>query len=159
MPETPIHDMQLWGEERGQALAEMNRLVADWGLSLPDTEPLVLQFGLNDFRNTGLIEYWVFNDESVGYCGKFLFVFDGQSCPCHHHDVKHETFFVVTGKVSMTVDGEQRVMEPGDTLVMPPGADHTFAGIGPALLLEVSLPSTRGDNLFADKLIGKHGVI
>ena len=43
---------------------------------------------------------------------------------------------------------------------MAPGMNHTFRAVGgPALVLEVSLPSLQGDNIFADKRIGEQGVI
>ena len=159
MTDTWVPDMQVWGEERDAALAEMKRRLDAWGLVMPEVEPLVTQFGLNRFRDVGLIEYWVANEEEAGYCGKFLFVFDGQACPLHRHAVKHETFFVVKGEVKMTVDGGERRLRAGDTLVMPAGQGHTFTGVGPALLLEVSMPSRLEDNFFADKRIGRDGVI
>jgi len=154
-----VPEMQVWGEERDRAISEFSKQVATWGLSMPKVEPLVTQFGLNEFRKTGLIEYWVANEERAGYCGKFLFVFDTQTCPAHHHARKHETFFVVKGKVRMLADGKERVMSEGDTLVMAAGTAHSFTGIGNALLLEVSMPSTLNDNFFKDKRIGKDGVI
>ena len=42
---------------------------------------------------------------------------------------------------------------------MPPGQRHSFTGIGPALILEVSMPSIRHDNFFADQGIGDEGII
>jgi len=84
---------------------------------------------------------------------------DHQTCPYHRHDRKHETFFVMKGRVRMVVDGEEKILDEGDILVMPPGQRHSFTGIGPALLLEVSMPSIRQDNFFADAGIGEGGVI
>ncbi len=59
----------------------------------------------------------------------------------------------------MRVGEEERVMRQGDLLVMPPGTGHSFTGIGPALILEVSMPSVPGDSFFEDKRIGHDGVI
>jgi mannose-6-phosphate isomerase-like protein (cupin superfamily) len=159
MGDTWIPDMQVWGEEREEALADFQAQIDAWALKMPDVEPLVTQFGLHDFRNTGLIEYWIVNDAEAGYCGKFLFVFDGQTCPAHRHERKHETFFVVRGKVVMVLNDEERAMVEGDTLVMPPGTRHSFTGDGDALLLEVSMPSTLDDNFFDDRRIGRDGTI
>ena len=159
MSETWIPDMQVWGDDREKALAECERQIAEWGLTMPEVEPLATDFGLKDFRTTGLIEYWVVNAEDAGYCGKFLFVFDGQTCPEHSHDVKHETFFVVKGRVKMVLNGEAQTMKEGDRLVMNTATRHAFTGIGNALLLEVSMPSTLEDNFFTDKQIGREGVI
>jgi quercetin dioxygenase-like cupin family protein len=133
--------------------------MAGWGLTMPAGEPLVLDFGLGRFSEIGEIEFWVANEEEAGYCGKFLFVEDRQTCPYHRHDIKHETFFVMKGRVRMVIDGAERILSEGELLVMPPGQRHSFTGVGPALLLEVSMPSRRSDNFFADDAIGEHGVI
>ena len=150
---------QVLGERRSQALESCLNKIRDWGLIMPDVEPLALDFGLGRFEEIGEIEFWVANEEDVGYCGKFLFVADGQTCPYHRHGRKHETFFVMKGTVRMVVDGEMKMLHEGDILVMPPGQRHSFTGVGPALLLEVSMPSMRLDNFFADKAIGDDGVI
>jgi hypothetical protein len=42
---------------------------------------------------------------------------------------------------------------------MAPGQHHSFTGVGPALLLEVSMSSRRNDNFFENKAIGDEGVI
>ena len=151
---------QLNGEARQRALERCQEVITGWGLAMPQVfDPLVLDFGLGSFSEVGEIEYWVSNEEQIGYCGKFLFVDDGQTCPYHQHERKHETFFILKGRVRMVVDDEVRVMQEGDVLVMPPGQKHAFTGVGPALILEVSMPSTRGDNYFADPGIGEKGII
>ena len=82
---------------------------------MPAVEPLALDFGLGRFSEIGEIEFWVANEEAAGYCGKFLFVDDHQTCPYHRHDLKHETFFVMKGAVRMVIDGEEKVLREGDT--------------------------------------------
>ena len=72
--------------------------------------------------------------------------------------MKHETFFVVKGSLRMKVGDEERILGEGDLLPMPPGVGHSFTGMGPALVLEVSMPSILQDNFFADKRIGQDGV-
>ena len=150
---------QLYGPERKKALAKMRACIAAWGLKMPKVEPQVLDFGLGEFHKTGLIEYWVANETKEGYCGKFLFVFDGQTCPYHHHDLKHETFFILKGAVTMNIDGKKIVRKEGDCLAMAQGSDHLFTGKGDALLLEVSKPCSPNDNIFANKSIGDNGVV
>lgn len=150
---------QVTGEQRQHALDYCLATIKSWGLTMPVVEPLVLDFGLGKFAEIGEIEFWVANEEAIGYCGKFLFVANGQTCPYHKHTKKHETFFVLKGQVRMVIDGEEKLLQEGDLLVMPPGQSHSFSGVGPALLLEVSMPSIRQDNFFADKAIGENGVI
>ena len=160
MPDEQPFPYQLTGEARHKALQRCQEVITAWGLAMPRVfNPLVLDFGLGRFSEVGEVEFWVSNEEQIGYCGKFLFVDDGQTCPSHRHERKHETFFILKGQVRMVIDEEERVMQPGDVLVMAPGKKHAFTGIGPALILEVSMPSTRGDNFFADLGIGEQGII
>ena len=150
---------ELQGPERSKAIEAVRRQIAEWGLAMPPVEPIPLHFGLGRFRETGGTEFWIANETELGYCGKFLFVFDGQTCPYHHHRIKHETFFIVKGRVRMVVDGEERAMREGNLLAMPPGKAHSFTGLGAALILEVSMPSILQDNFFEDHSIGEDGVI
>ena len=155
-----VLDFELQGAARDEALAKADAILKGWGLIMPPGEPLTPHFGLGDFYRIGEIEYWIVNDRVNEYCGKFLFMFDGQRCPSHHHNMKDETFYMVRGTVSMTAGDETFVMHPGDVFKMRPGVEHTFAAVdGPALVLEVSLPSIEHDNVFADSRIGNRGII
>jgi len=146
-------NLGLTGPAADEALARFRRQTAAWGLVMPAVPPLVLDFGLGDFDRVGLIEYWIANEVEAGYCGKFLFVFAGQTCPLHQHREKMETFYVVRGEVTMTCADETRRMRAGDVLAVPPGRRHTFTGVGPALLLELSTPCVVADNRFDDQRI------
>ena len=146
-------DQGLRGKTRDQAIEEFDRMISQWDMTMPPAEKLVTDFGLGEFRRTGLIECWIANEMEAGYCGKFLFVFDGQTCPMHSHRTKHETFYIVRGEVNMVFDGSSRRMQPGMILPVPPGKQHSFTGIGPALLLEVSKTCVVDDNYFADTRI------
>lgn len=151
---------ELHGEARSAATAAAERVIAGWGLTMPPGDPLVLHFGLDEFEKVGEIEYWIVNDTDNRYCGKFLFLFEAQRCPCHFHKLKDETFYIVRGTVAMEVNGENLKLEPGSVYKMGPGMRHTFAASGgPALVLEVSLPSVQGDNVFDDKRIGEGGIL
>lgn len=158
---TQLHypDVELDGPAREHVLRRCEAQLAEWDVVVPKDFILVLNFGLNEFDRTGLTEYWVANETKAGYCGKFLFLLDRQWCPEHYHKLKHETFYVVKGQVRMVAEGEETLLDPGSTFVMPPGVRHTFQGIGPTLILEVSQPSIRGDNIFTDSRIGRDGVL
>ena len=151
--------IEVLGAAREQTLAEIRKQIACWGLVLPAVAPLPLHFGLNKFAETGETEFWIANETGHGYCGKFLFVFDGQSCPYHRHRVKHETFFVLKGIIKVKAGEDERLMREGDSLTVPPGLGHSFTGVGPALVLELSMPSVPGDSYFDEPRIGVNGVI
>lgn len=153
-------DVEVTGPARQQALERIFRQMREWGLTMPAGEPLVLDFGLGRFEQIGETEFWIANEVEIGYCGKFLFLFDGQTCPHHRHQMKHETFFIVKGAVRMRVEEGERLLREGEVLAMPPGTGHSFtAAAGPALVLEVSQPSVRGDNFFDDPQTGEGGVL
>jgi mannose-6-phosphate isomerase-like protein (cupin superfamily) len=138
------------GPVADEALARHRRQMELWGIVMPPATPLVLDFGLGMFDTIGEIEHWIANDAEHGYCGKFLFVDDGQTCPMHYHRQKHETFYIVRGRVRMVCNGREREMRPGDVLVVEQNSPHAFTGIGPALLLEVSTAGLVDDNYFED---------
>ncbi len=138
------------GPAADAALARCKEVLDHWQVAMPAVMPLVLDFGLDRFHEVGLIEFWIANEMEAGYCGKYLFVFAGQTCPRHQHQAKHETFFMVKGEIEMDFDGTKRHLSAGDVLPVPPGRLHRFTGIGPALLLELSSPCEIDDNYFAD---------
>ena len=159
MTELRYPDVELDGRLRDEALRQCREQLKAWDIAVPDEFVLVLNFGLDEFEQIGLTEFWIANETDAGYCGKYLFLFDQQWCPEHTHRAKHETFFIVRGQVRMIADGVETIMNPGDRFVMPQGVRHKFQGIGPSLVLEVSQPSVRGDNFFTDKRIGQDGVL
>lgn len=151
---------ELQGAEREAAIREAETIIAEWGLTMPAVEPLPLHFGLGEFGRIGETEWWIVNDTENRYCGKFLFLFEGQRCPEHYHRMKDETFFVVRGSLRMDAGGTAGILRQGDVFRVRPGTPHSFMAVeGPALVLEVSLPSVSGDNVFSDKRIGNDGVI
>ena len=151
------NDAQIWGEEREAALKRFTEILRTWQLSMPDVVPQLLDFSLGDFYKYGLIEYWVANEEKEGYCGKFLFLFKGQTCPYHYHAKKHETFFVVKGTITMNIEGVESEHPQGSLVALDQNKSHSFTGLTDALILEVSKPCTPGDNFFKDKNVGGDG--
>ena len=150
---------ELSGKEKEEALKKCYAVLEGWKIKMPNVEPIVLDFGLSVFRRTGLIEFWIANEEKEGYCGKFLFLFDEQTCPAHHHDFKHETFFIVKGKVLMKTVEKEFLMKEGDAFAMNQGVVHSFTGEGNSLVLEASKPCISGDSIFKNKRIGENGKI
>jgi D-lyxose ketol-isomerase len=145
-----IDSLQVSPPERKLALANCFEHIKRWRIALPSAEPLVMDFGLGDFEKIGLIEFWIANEAQAGYCGKYMFVGDGQTCPRHAHRVKHETFFIVRGEMEITLDDQRFRLQEGQSLAIEPGRVHSFSGVGPALMLELSMPCDPGDNFFEE---------
>jgi len=136
------------GDRRERVLSSFQKQLEKWGVVMPDVLPLVLDFGLDRFDAVGLVEAWICNEVNAGYCGKYLFLFDGQTCPMHRHRIKSETFFITKGTVEVRLDGETRMLREGDTLFIEPWKPHSMTGRGPALILEISTPCLVDDNYF-----------
>jgi quercetin dioxygenase-like cupin family protein len=148
-----VDSLQIQEPARGNAIQKCLKQLQYWEITPPGAEPLVMDFGLGEFPRVGLIEFWISNEMQAGYCGKLMFVHDGQTCPRHSHRIKHETFFVMRGKMAVTLDDESFVLGEGQSLVIEPGRVHSFSGLGPALMLELSTPCDPCDNYFEDSRI------
>ena len=148
--------LELQGEEKEKALKKCHEIVGGWGLKLPNVTPSPLHFGLNDFYRIGETEFDINNNIEQGYCGKFIFIFEGQTRPMHHHKKKHETFFIVKGKVEMEIPGEKTfIMNQGDKKPISQGTKHRFTAKQNSLILESSKPDLVDDSIFDDERINK----
>jgi len=100
-------------------------------------------------------ELWIANTEK--YCGKLLHVMPTKKCSLHFHVLKHETFYIHSGKVLMTLihkDGlkEDIMMYPGDTLEVPRGLVHRFQAIDTEVdIYEFSTEHFDSDSYRVDK--------
>jgi N-acetylneuraminate synthase len=150
-----METLLLKGEEKHEAEARIQQTVASWGLCLPKVDPDILHFGYHDFRRFGLAEFNVNNNVEQGYCGKLMFLFAGQTCPTHHHRIKHETFFMVKGSVDMELNGEKLVLRQGHTLIINQGDRHRFTAREDSLILECSMPDLMEDSIFEDHAVNE----
>jgi mannose-6-phosphate isomerase-like protein (cupin superfamily) len=67
----------------------------------------------------------------------------GRRPPAHRHVNCSEAFFVLDGQLSFVLDGEDLAGGPGDFLLVPRGAAHTFGNASgePARLLVLHAPA------------------
>jgi quercetin dioxygenase-like cupin family protein len=148
-------DLELIGEKKQKALQLCKKSFKKWGLTLPDVPAVPFHFGLHDFYHIGEIEFDINNNINEGYCGKFIFILKGQTCPLHYHKIKHETFYLVKGKVEMEASGELTIMKQGDIKIMPQNTAHRFTGLENSLILECSKPDIMSDSIFEDQRISE----
>jgi mannose-6-phosphate isomerase-like protein (cupin superfamily) len=85
-------------------------------------------------------EQWIVNRE---YCGKRLLLRQGYRCSLHHHVVKDETFYVLSGEMLLEIgtDPENvavRTLRKGDVVHLPPGTWHRFTGVTDVEFIEFS---------------------
>ncbi|MCF7799558.1 cupin domain-containing protein [Candidatus Babeliales bacterium] len=85
-------------------------------------------------------EEWIVNNPK--YCGKKLVLKQGFRCSMHKHDIKDETFYILSGKVLMETEfngkNEKFVMLPGDIKHIEIGMWHRFTGLVDSDIIEFS---------------------
>lgn len=91
----------------------------------------------------------------------------GASLPPHVHAAQEERFYVISGTLGVMLDGEEKRLYPGDSIVLPPRIKHAWWNAGaypvhfrvevePAEKLELVLEACAG--LAMDGKLGKHGM-
>lgn len=101
-------------------------------------------------------EEWVINapadpEGRGGYCGKILRLTPGFRCSLHYHPVKHETFYVLKGRVLLELRAQPTTstylvqMRPGDSQVIRPGIPHRFSAEGGTGATIIEFSTTHDD--------------
>jgi len=83
-------------------------------------------------------EEWIINNDM--YCGKLLNLQRGMRCSVHYHLKKHETFYLLSGKILMEMGDNlmRSVLNIGDSQVIEPGQKHRFTGLEDSRIIEFS---------------------
>lgn len=74
-------------------------------------------------------ELWLANDEKENYCGKILHIKKGHSSSMHYHALKHETFYILKGKLSLELIDTESTQR--DTIIMNVGDTFTIERFKP----------------------------
>lgn len=48
----------------------------------------------------------------------------------HRHEIQEQTYYILAGEGLMELDGERTVVQPHDTIFIPPGIDHAIHNTG-----------------------------
>jgi mannose-6-phosphate isomerase-like protein (cupin superfamily) len=88
-------------------------------------------------------EIWIANGEH--YCGKILEIRKGKRCSLHYHKLKHESFYLRSGRLKVRVKEapdsdavEEFELGPGDCMDVPAGLVHQMEALEDAELYEFS---------------------
>jgi len=101
-------------------------------------------------------ELWIHNDSK--YCGKMLFFKEGKRCSLHYHKIKHETFYLQSGRMileyyppnplvdalaeegdsSLLGDYTETLLTPGDSFEVPVNTPHRLTALEDSELFEFS---------------------
>lgn len=82
--------------------------------------------------------------ETKDYLGKVLFMQAGHRGGLQYHERKDETFYLFSGKAIVRFDPGnglvERVMKPGQSYHVPPGAVHQVEAVTDCVFFETSTP-------------------
>jgi len=107
-------------------------------------------YGLRNFKEHGALIINVINRE---YCKKLIVVFPGQVHPFHFHKKKEETFQLLWGTLKVTLEGNEHILKPGQTLLVERGVNHSFTSRNGAIFEEISTTHFKNDSIYEDKKI------
>lgn len=106
-------------------------------------------------------EIWLANNEEKNYCGKILFIEKDRSTSMHYHEEKHETFYVLSGKLMVKLQNTNEkyqirttstICEQGQSMEMPRKQIHKLIAHGEDLtLIETSTFHKDKDSLRLDE--------
>jgi mannose-6-phosphate isomerase-like protein (cupin superfamily) len=65
----------------------------------------------------------------------------------HAHAGEDDSFYILEGELTFTVEGEEVVAGPGTFVLVPPGVPHTFANRGDAVARFINVHAPAGFDL------------
>ena len=107
-------------------------------------------YGMKHFRQFGAIIISIINRE---YCKKLLVILPGQRHPVHMHKVKEETFQLLYGDLTISMEGKERHLKPGDIQTILRGELHAFTSTRGAIFEEISTTHIKNDSYYEDPKI------
>ena len=107
-------------------------------------------YGVDSFYKFGTCMCTLVNKD---YCKKILYQFPGQTNPEHFHKIKEETFILLEGDLSVTVDGKLTEMTKGDILTIERNRKHSFISHQGAIFEEISTEHRSDDSFYTDEKI------
>jgi len=108
--------------------------------------------GIEKIGEVGAVIIDVVNRE---YCKKLIVQVPGQFHPEHYHKKKEETFQVLYGELIIHYNGEEKILKPGDQILVERGARHDFSTRTGVVVEEISTTHVRDDSYYPDDKVAK----
>lgn len=119
--------------------------------SIPKTpiDPITFTRGEEHPKGWGK-EIWIVNNDK--YCGKILEFDKGAEFSMHYHMLKHETFYILEGKIELRgydltdATPVSEFYSEGMVITIPAGNPHKIIAVSPTRILEISTPHYESDS-------------
>lgn len=108
--------------------------------------------GVENFSKTGAVIINCINRE---YCKKIVVQLPGQHHPAHYHKKKEETFHLLSGDLTIFLEGVERKLSPGETCLVSPGMWHSFSSQYGCIIEEISSTHFKNDSVYKDPKINQ----
>ena len=105
-----------------------------------------------DYENNGEEIYELlgenFPEKAEKHSVAYVIIKRGSSSTCHYHEIAEESYYILRGKARIQVGGYNKIVNPGEIILVPTGKKHQIENIGDGDLefLVICVPPwTEGD--------------
>jgi N-acetylneuraminate synthase len=153
VPAQILHDM-IRDKKVAAHLQEAAAVLDSAGIKADSRDEVELSthYGLDRFGEVGAL---IINKVNREYCKKLIVMTPGQCHPSHHHVRKEETFELLWGDCTLTLNGRDVVMEQGHPVLISREVEHSFKTQDGCVVEEISTTHFPGDSIYEDPNISR----
>ncbi|MBU4300078.1 N-acetylneuraminate synthase family protein [archaeon] len=135
-----------------QIIQRVRQILIDSKITLPNKIEFELShhYGIEKFDEYGAVIISCINRE---YCKKIIIMLPGQKHPVHYHEKKEETFHVLYGDITITLEDVEKEYKPGELIIVERGVKHSFRSKNGVVFEEVSTTHYKNDSFYEDAQI------
>ena len=104
-------------------------------------------YGIDNFFERGAVLFHIINKE---YSKIVIMMFPNQEYPSHSHKKKNETYFILSGDLTVNINDEVKNLKPGDTLTIEKNNVHSFKTKNGVVFEEIATTYIKGDSIYSD---------
>jgi N-acetylneuraminate synthase len=138
-------------------LADVKKVLKKSKMTLPSVRSdleISHHYGIDKFYENGAVLLNFINRE---YCKKVIVMLPGQRHPEHAHEKKEETFYVVYGDITITLNGQESTHKSGDLILVNRGVRHSMATKHGVIFEEISSTHYKNDSYYSDPAVMQNG--
>jgi sialic acid synthase SpsE/mannose-6-phosphate isomerase-like protein (cupin superfamily) len=131
---------------------QIGNFIRDSNVPLPSKAHIEIShhFGIENFYKTGAV---ILSFVNRSYCKKAIVMLPGQAHPEHSHKIKEETFFILHGSMTLTLNEEVIELKKGDSVLVVPGVSHSFQTETGVIFEEISSTHIVQDSFYNNPAI------
>jgi sialic acid synthase SpsE/quercetin dioxygenase-like cupin family protein len=138
-----------------EIINELRAILKESKVALPPYVDIEISYhyGIDRFNEFGAVLIQVLNRE---YSKILLVMLPGQSYPEHRHIQKDESYHILYGDLSVTIDGKGHNLSRGGLLSVNRGQTHSFHTEKGVIIEEIATTYINGDSVYTDESISRN---